>query len=402
MRASLAGARTSEHLGAASPLPLLDPGGAGVILGAELRAFGVPSPIVPGPTTMFGPRGACLASPDGPLIVCDTGHHRLLVWRRPPTRDLAPADLVVGQPDFVSEGCNAKGDIGPATFNVPTGVASGENAVAVADAWNHRVLVWHDALDRSNRPADVVLGQADFHRGLANRGRDHATADSLNWCYGVAIHEGRLLVSDTGNRRVLVWESIPDRCGAPADLVLGQREFRTRDENAGVGGGAIGMRWPHAITVVEGALLVADAGNNRVMVWRSFPRDDGAPCDLVLGQSDLHAVDHNQAAYHPTASAMNMPYGLAVMRDRLVVADTANSRILGFDVAAITHGEGVSHGAAARWIAGQPRFSDKGDNRWAAATRDSVCWPYAVAATGDTLVVADSGNNRVLLWRAAA
>jgi len=34
--------------------------------------------------------------------------------------------------------------------------------------------------------------------------------------------------------------------------------------------------------------------------------------------------------------------------------------------------------------------------------RDSLCWPYNVATRGDTLVVADSGNNRVLLWEAAA
>ena len=56
---------------------------------------------------------------------------------------------------------------------------------------------------------------------------------------------------------------------------------------------------------------------------------------------------------------------------------------------------------AATRLAGQLRFSDKGDNRWRAAARDSLCWPYGVAASGDTAVIADSGNNRVLLWEAA-
>jgi len=77
-----------------------------------------------------------------------------------------------------------------------------------------------------------------------------------------------------------------------------------------------------------------------------------------------------------------------------VVADTANSRLLAFDLSAL------AMGVPAIGVAGQRGFSDKGDNRWGAATRDSLCWPYNVAACGDTLVIADSGNNRVLLWEA--
>jgi NHL repeat len=396
MRVSLAARRTAVPAGQAEARPLLDPGGAAVILGAALGVAGVASPITPAATTMFGPRGACLAAPSGPLYVCDTGHHRLLVWTARPSSDQAPADLVLGQPDFASEGRNAKGDVTRATLNVPTGVATDGDVLVVADAWNHRVLVWHRAPTRSGQLPDVVLGQADFTSGRANRGDDAARADTLNWCYGVALDRGRLLVADTGNRRVLVWERIPERHGAPADLVLGQRDFTTRDENAGDAAGAVGMRWPHGIALAGGALLVADAGDNRVMVWRRMPQRSGAPCDLVLGQRDVHAVDHNQAAYYPTAAALNMPYGLAVQRGRVVVADTANSRLLGFDA------ERLTMNADAVYLAGQERFANKGDNRWGVATRDSVCWPYGVSATEGTLVVADAGNNRILLWEASS
>ena len=86
--------------------------------------------------------------------------------------------------------------------------------LAVADAWNHRVLIWHGLPERSNQPADVVLGQADFDGALANRGADAPRADTLFWCYGVAIAGGRLFVADTGNRRVLVWDRIPTTNGA--------------------------------------------------------------------------------------------------------------------------------------------------------------------------------------------
>jgi hypothetical protein len=399
LRVSLAPARrkvpTSE-LANASVQPLLDPNGARVVLGHSPSS--VPAqPIVPAAQTMFGPRGAVLASKAGPLIVCDTGHHRLLLWREAPAADGTPADLVIGQPDFASEGRNGRGDPGPATLSVPTGVAVADGVLAVADAWNHRVLIWHGIPSRSNQPADVVLGQADFASTHTNRGRDTPGPDTFNWCYGVAIHQGRLWVADTGNRRVLMWAGIPDRNGTPADLVLGQPGFDTRSDGVGYGADAVAVRWPHAIAAPDatGPLFVADAGNNRAMVWRTVPTGNGTPCDAVLGQPDFSARDHNAGEYFPTPRTMNMPYGACVFGDRVAVADTANSRLLGFDLARLATGAPATH------LCGQLTFEDKGDNRWCPLARDSLCWPYAVAACAATLVIADSGNNRVLLWDAA-
>jgi hypothetical protein len=390
LRVSLAPPRITDDAPAA---PLLDPAGATTILGGSEGTLA--EPIVPAADTLFGPRGAVLAGPDGPLLVADTGHHRMLIWHRRPRADRQPADLVIGQPDFASEGRNARADVTAATLNVPTGIAAGAGVIAVADAWNHRVLIWHGVPRRANQPADVVLGQVDGHGGLANRGAGTPGADTLNWCYGVAIFGGKLVVADTGNRRVLVWDAIPERHGAPADLVLGHRTFTSRDENAGDAPGPVGMRWPHGITMWGGGLLVGDAGNNRVMGWRAMPRAHGQPCDYVLGQATTAGVDHNRGTYYPTAATLNMPYGVAVLGERLAVADTACSRLVGFAPYS------RKTNALARWVSGQPRFCDKGDNRWLPVARDSVCWPYAITACGATAVVADSGNNRVLLWESA-
>jgi hypothetical protein len=318
-----------------------------------------------------------------------------MIWPNRPDKDDQPADFLIGQPDFACEGRNGKGDIGAATLNVPTGVAAADGILAVADAWNNRVLIWHGYPTRSNQPADIVLGQTDFESGLANRGADGPDAATLNWCYGVTIADGRLYVADTGNRRVLMWDRIPEQNGAPADLVLGQRDFTCRDENAGEGVGARGMRWPHAIAIAAGRPMVADAGSNRVMVWRSLPRTDGAPCDFVLGQKSLSDQQINGGAYDPTAATVSMPYGVAVAAHQLVVADTANSRLIGFDL------DTLAMGASATSLAGQSRFSDKGDNRWCPPCRDSLCWPYDISACGRHIAVADSGNNRVLLWESA-
>jgi hypothetical protein len=292
--------------GDAAP-PLLAPSGARVLVGGsdELAA-----PIKPAADTLFGPRGACLVSPRGPLVVCDTGHHRLLIWRRAPRCDREPADIVIGQNDFGSEGRNGKSEVGAATLNVPTGVAYGAGVLAVADAWNHRVLLWRGVPERSNQPADVVLGQADFASSVANRGADTPGAGTLNWCYGVAIAGGKLLVADTGNRRLLIWNRIPSHDGAPADLVLGQRDFASRDDSAG-GAAAQGMRWPHGIASDGERLFVADADTSRIMVWTRLPPANGAACDMALGQADLLGIDHNRGAYNPTAATLSMPYGVA-------------------------------------------------------------------------------------------
>lgn len=369
--------------------PLLDPKGARVILGSDGGMLA--DPITPAAHRLFGPRGVCL-HPDGSFWVADTGHHRVLGWHKLPKEDDTPADILLGQPGFGREGRNAKGPVTGATLNVPTGITAFRGGLAVADPWNHRVLIWRHLPSGPSDAADIILGQSAPDGALANRGADAPTATTLHWPYGVAEIAGRLVVCDTGNRRVLVWNDPQDN-GQPADQVLGQDSFTCRDENAGAAVSSRSMRWPHMAVGWRGGLAVADAGNNRVMIWTALPVTNGQPADAVLGQGAMQDCDLNRAAYYPSSLAMNMPYALAVLGDRLVVGDTANSRLLGF-----ADGTMASH---AESLTGQPDFASKGDNRWGLATRDSLCWPYGLSARGTTVAVADSGNNRVLIWDAA-
>ena len=378
---------------------LLDPRGARVILGESSDPLGLARPVVPSATSLFGPRGAC-AAPDGTLWVSDTGHHRVLGWRGTPTRDNTPADILLGQPAFDREGRNARGNPSALSMNVPTGIAvCGERGegLAVADAWNHRVLIWQTRPTRSFQPPDVVLGQADFEGGESNRGANHPNASTLFWPYCVGWDGARLWVADTGNRRVLRWDGLPQRHGEAASLVLGQPDFDQRDENGGGAPTAASLRWPHALTFPPDGLCIADAGNNRLMLWRRSPRANNAPCDGVVGQAGTTGVEHNQGSYYPDAACLNMPYGATLAGQTLIVADTANSRLLAWRIDALN-----APGANAIALAAQADWNSKGDNRWLPAARDSVCWPYSVAMLGtDTLLVADSGNNRVQLWALA-
>lgn len=395
--------------------PLLSPQGPHVVLGGG-QLGELATPVVPSAHTMFGPRGTCLlqkTTAHVALWVADTGHHRLLGWRHCPTQDGTPADWVIGQPDFAHEGRNAKRPVSDNTLNVPTGLCQCGSGLAVADAWNHRVLVWWHAPQDSHVPPDVVLGQADFSQGEANRG-GAPQADTLFWPYGVMWDGACLWVADTGNRRVLMWQGLPQQHGESAALVLGQTDFSRRDENGGGDAGARSMRWPHGLACWRGGLAVADAGNNRIMIWRRSPHENNQPCDALYGQTDMSQVDHNRARYWPDAASLNMPYGLCATSRTLLVADTANSRLLGWDHSAWLCG------APATRVSGQAGFAAKGDNRWQMPVRDSLCWPYGIhvgCSESDALgnhtdqhaeygketlaVIADSGNNRVVLWALA-
>lgn len=369
---------------------------ADVILGAgDLSELAIP--LMPSATTMFGARGVCLVHETGALWVADTGHHRLLGWRQCPTVDGQPADWVIGQPSFEQEGQNAKGSPDRATLNVPTGICTTETGLVVADAWNHRVLIWHQLPEDHNVPADLVLGQSSFNQGEPNRGFQQTASDRFHWCYGVFYYEGKLFVADSGNRRVLIWNQLPQENGQPADIVLGQATMSCRDENGGGTPTASSMRWCHSITVWNGNLVVSDAGNNRVMIWDGIPTENNVPCAVVLGQERFDQVELNRGVYRPTAASLNMPYGTTVMGDRLLVADTANSRLLGWHLPTDLRS---LQGAPADELIGQLNDHSKGENRfYGLPMRDSLCWPYGIQVCGNTLAIADSGNNRVMLWR---
>lgn len=369
---------------------------AELVLGTPPSSNGLVMPLAPSAVNMFGPRGLCLVQEQGPLWVADTGHHRLLGWRQRPSQDYQPADWVIGQPDFTSEGQNAKAPPTAASVSVPTGICSDGQRLIVADAWNHRVLIWHTLPQDSHVPADQVLGQADFTSGQPNRGQSEPTASTLHWPYGVMVQGGRLYVADTGNRRVLVWRTLPTENGQPADFALGQQNLTSRDENGGASPSAASLRWPHALACWQGNLALADAGNNRVLLWPGLPDAMNEPAIALLGQRNFAEVELNRGTYFPCDRSLSMPYGIAATETTLWVADTANSRCLTWSLPSqLTH----LINTPSQTLIGQTHFRHKIENRARLLpTRDSLCWPYGLQICGKTILIADSGNNRVLLW----
>lgn len=371
----------------------------GVTAATPIRRLGAASPgglALPdaSPTAghMYAPRGVWT---DGHrVVVADSGNHRVLIWHRFPEADGAPADVVLGQPDFTSEGPAAGGRDHVRGLHLPTGVAVVGGDLVIADAWHHRILVWRGLPQESFAAPDLVIGQAGAASVEPNRGAGEPDLASFYWPFGVGVAAGAFWVADTGNRRVLGWqgEAIPHP-GRPADLLLGQADPASRADNAG-GLGEATFRWPHAIAGDAETLVVADAGNHRVLGWTPPPRPGAEPsgATLVLGQADLATAE--EFKNRPQGAArMRFPYAVVTDEDRLVVADTSNNRVL------VWHGvPRAGAGLPADTVLAQPDMDANGENRWSAVTEDSLCWPYGLSLAGDLLAIADSGNNRVMLW----
>ena len=334
---------------------------------------------------MYSPRGVFVS--DEHLVAADSGNHRVLIWHGVPES----ADVVLGQPDGETEGPAAAGRGPERGMHLPTGVLVHDGRLVVADAWHHRILVWDTVPTKNDVAPDVVIGQSDARSVEANRGGD-CCASGFYWPFGIAIIGGSFWVADTGNRRVLGWRNGIPEPDQPADVVLGQSDAASHSENRDGPAGADSFRWPHDIAGRDDLLLVADAGDHRVLGWSPQP-DTDRDADLVVGQQNF--TNSEEWPYGPhTNDRFRFPYAVCLEEGRLAVADTANNRILLWDgMPDGPIGEGAEH------VLAQPDFASNGENRWTSVQHDTLCWPYGLSLHGDTLAVADSGNNRVMLWK---
>jgi hypothetical protein len=114
---------------------------------------------------------------------------------------------------------------------------------------------------------------------LSGYGFDNAGgANKLNHPVSISANYGKLAVTDRFNNRVLIWNTIPSS-NTPPDLVLGQANFTTHNSGSGLNN----MDFPGQVIITpDGKVLVADSDNNRVLVWTSFPASSGQSADYAL------------------------------------------------------------------------------------------------------------------------
>jgi len=260
------------------------------------------------------------------LVASDTANNRVLVWFPLPDANNENAVNVLGQSNFTSStaGKNAN------QLDSPRGLWTDGVRLIVADTDNHRVLIWTSFPVANGEVADVVLGWSGFGMGAGDTIINPPTASSLRRPEGVYYDGARLYVSDTGNNRVLVWNGIPSSNNAPADLVIGQVNFTSRAGNGGQAGvNAAGLSAPKGVAVSGTNLFVADAANDRVVVFSTIPATNGASATFALGQTNLFG-DTN-----PINAAQNNlkgPSGLVVADDKLYVVQNTWHRVTRFQL----------------------------------------------------------------------
>jgi hypothetical protein len=339
---------------------------------------------------LLAPRGVCLHGKA--LTVGDTGQNRVFIWKDFLFEQHQPADVVLGQPDGTATGRNANGETDASSLQYPSGVWTEGTKWIVADAWNHRVLIWNNMPEQNGQPADVVLGQHNFSGNQPNGAGIGAapSADTLYWPYGVWGQNGHLWIADTGNRRVLFFNAIPQRNGAAADAVIGQPDMNSRDYDPQH---AI---WPYSVKAdASGKLLIADTQYYRVLLWDHYQNAlSGAQADVLIGQPSFEANGQNQYGLKPAAHTLNWTYDACFTDNGLTVADTGNSRILHWQQVPQIHNSPANH------LLGQPDFSTNGESSLSMRSQieNEMYWPFAVQYQSGYLIVADTGNHRIIFY----
>jgi uncharacterized protein (TIGR03437 family) len=233
------------------------------------------------------------------LYVADTFNNRVLGYKdarlvRPGDR----ADIVIGQTDLnrslVNSPSNNRDSLNNTGLFRPSGLAVDANGnLWVADSGNGRVLRFPAPFAQTIPPgerhrADLVIGQPNFNLKITD-----PTSRNMAYPFGLAFTvDGHLLVSDAVHSRVLFFR-LPANGqfvnGQAAERVIGQPDFFS----AGTGAGLRRLNSPRQIsTDTDDRLYVADAGNDRVLVYDRITvvENDPSPAFFLTGVNNPQGV----------------------------------------------------------------------------------------------------------------
>ena len=207
-----------------------------------------------------GPAGIFVEA-NGTLWVSNFNIHRLLRFQNAATLpNGSNADLVIGQPDFVT----GTAGLSATKMNNTNGVyVDWLGNLWVSEYTNRRVLKFNNASTLVNGDtADVVLGQPDFITNTSNTTQNGM--GNVRWLTGDV--NGNLYVVQESNNRISVFlQAATLANGSNADYVIGQPDFTT--------GTGLNPPTQNSLRTPRGAsvdntgkkLWVTDWANNRVL-----------------------------------------------------------------------------------------------------------------------------------------
>ena len=291
------------------------------------------------------------------MVVADTNHNRVLVFNSVPESPEVQADVSIGEPGrFVSRGSFGSG---PAPFS------NGEKLAIGVDGFG--VWIYNKIPDQESAEADVVLGKL---LGTTVVG-------------GPAILAGeKLIMAHREGSSVFIWNTVPEKDDTLPDVVLGK--VVVFDNWGSPGKGRFAMSNPAGIASDGQGLFVADTGNNRILAWNKIPEENQTPADFVLGQPNFEETSPGN-----TLAKFDGPTSVSVGGKRLVVVD-GNGRVLVWK--SIPTKDGQPADFEIKVVSGEKDFM--GD----LTSSSRLSLPVSAFVYGDSLFVADNGNNRVLIW----
>jgi predicted membrane-bound mannosyltransferase/DNA-binding beta-propeller fold protein YncE len=307
----------------------VDPYEAGTVMIAADQIFGAER--YP-PLGLNAPR-AIAAGPDNDLYVADSRNHRILHID-------SDGSLLQEWGTFADQ---ATGNAPIGTFYEPWGVAVGpDGSVYVSDTWNHRVQKFTE----DGQPL-TMWGQ--YGQPLP----DDPASKSFFWGpRGLAVDsQGRVFLSDTGNKRIVVFDS--------------EGTYITEFGTAGLDPGQFDE--PVGVAIAEdGTVFVTDTWNQRIQSF--IPNEDGT-IYLPLQQWDVNAWFGQ--------SLENKPFIAVNAEKHVFITDPEGYRVIEFsDSGAFVRTWG-DFGIAAEEI---------GLAAGVAVDQDGFVW------------VTDAGNNRILRY----
>lgn len=328
----------------------------------------------------------------GHVFVADTSNNRVVGWTDPITTNGQTANVVQGQTWFYSDDSG----LSDSDLNRPTGVSfDGSGKLHVADSQNHRIMVWSSPTSSSGQSANLVYGQSNFTSGNAG-----VSPTRMNTPTSVSVFTGVTIVTDNKNHRALVYAPSVTNNGQSANNVLGQLTSEGEQDfygNAVNNPQAVGMRAPGGLALdrSNNKLFVSDTANNRVLVYNLNGTNELVDnvADFVIGQQSFSQVNSNQGL-SVGPNTLNAPTGVFFddANQRLYICDTGNNRVLIYTAAISDNNQ------EADIVLGQTTFT----NNASRAARNGLAAPEAIAVNTSTneVAVADRNNNRVLIWTA--
>lgn len=329
-----------------------------------------------GLTSLGGPQNMQVVDDTFYLITYNS--NRIIASHDIPTTtgQLIPS-FVIGQADSIStdSDCTASSLYDPESFIIA------DNKLIVTDTDNNRVLIWSTLPAVSGVEADIVLGFENFtcddSESDENAINELSTADaalpepvveveplSLSTPSGVWSDGKTLLVADSDNSRLLIWNTFPTTNNAQPDLELG-RELLTGntiaiesslEDDSNSASDATTPEFtqlddPYHLHSNGNQLFLTDNDNHRLLIWNSIPTASDQQPDVILGQSNFTNTEDNDDNQDgepdkviimteedgereqevASSRTLSSPTGAYTTGNQLIVTDGGNNRFLIFN-----------------------------------------------------------------------